>query len=77
MFKVTNNTAPDDIIKVFQKQEDTHIYHRRSATESKIFIPERNVRKAQGTYYLLVQKFGMKFPQTFKRHSQLTSLEES
>ena len=47
MFKAMNNIAPEDITRMFTRQDEIHSHQTRSVGESNLFVPQRNINKGQ------------------------------
>ena len=47
MFKAMNNIAPEDITRMFTRQDEIYSHQIRSVREGNLFVPRRNINKGQ------------------------------
>ena len=47
MFKAMNNIAPEDITRMFTRQDEIHSHQIRSVGGANLFVPGRNIDRGQ------------------------------
>ena len=47
MFKAINNIAPENITRMFTRQDELHSHQTRSTGEGNLFVKQRNINKGQ------------------------------